>query len=112
MKLVSQINEGLHKGREGEDEGGMVPSLLKGWRVRCEMLVWCNDALEVQIALLTILLKIRYNLPSDSIMNVVQCQHYNQSINVHTITNFETSLKLSGIWLLAGKALNRQVREV
>lgn len=35
MKLVSQINEGLHKGREGEDEGGMVPSSfkvsLKGW---------------------------------------------------------------------------------
>lgn len=40
MKLVSRINEGLHKGCEGEDEGGMVASLFKGWRVRCEMLVW------------------------------------------------------------------------
>lgn len=45
MKLVSQINEGLHKGREGEDEGGMVPSLfkvsLKGWRVMGGCVVKC-----------------------------------------------------------------------
>lgn len=28
MKLVSQINEGLHKSREGEDEGGMMRYII------------------------------------------------------------------------------------
>lgn len=74
MKLVSQINEGLHKGCEGEDEGGR--SRDGGCVVKCKCGEMTLERYRL-LSLFTTVLRIRYNLPSGSI---VQRHHYNQSI--------------------------------